>query len=73
MGFNLSISYLTEEDSIEIRFQSDENTDHQDKITIPRDCYMGFLSALILTGKKMQSDQIDIGLKLDDNGGDIDE
>lgn len=66
MDFNLTVSYDSKNDTVEIMFDNGNNTSN--RIVIPRAFYKPFVSILLATGKQMQNDGIDVGFIVD--GGD---
>lgn len=68
MEFNLTVSYIKENDTVEISLNSDSTgTNQPNKLIIPRDFYKHFISILFMTGQKMQNDNIDVGFGTDVN------
>ncbi len=71
MEINLTVSYIKENDTVEIMLKSDSNnTTHPNKLIIPRDFYKHFISILFMTGQKMQKDSIDVGFGMEVNEND---
>lgn len=64
MDLNLTISYNSQNDTVEIMFGNNASN----HIVIPREFYKPFISILLATGKQMQGDGIDVGFMID--GGD---